>query len=355
MRNGCLRFGLAAAVLLSGCSAKAFGIGVSLDWKMRTVDATPSPTFEGPVTIGCHWTAAVDSWFKWKDTITWSGMFLVDGKDAGSFTVSYPPNGQIYMPPHKQDSSVNIFGADYDYGGTATNEFNGTTKRTVNLTAGSHKVGCAIALVGQTGESSDHKNNNTKEIAIEVQPVKHVTPAEWPSYKTPITGRIADRNRAPQAAVNNVVIPRPTLTIEINSPTYNASCNDPYNIASVQVHVHSDLPLKANRGWVDVSEPNKGWLSGKAELPAIGAGSTVPITVELATSVQPSSLVGYHSLLIQLQAKSSPDGPAFNGPAPQNANWVTLTFPTGYCPSARVIPPPQGGRKNTTPSARRPG
>jgi hypothetical protein len=359
MRNQCLRLSLATATLLSGWSAQAFGTDVSLDWKVRNVYVTPSPTFEGPVTIGCPWRATVDHAFQWKQTIQWSGMFLVDGKDAGSFTVSYPPNNQNYMPPHKQDSSVtNIYGVNYDYGGTASNQFNGTRERTVNLAAGSHKVGCAIALVGETGESSKHKKNNTKQITIEVQPLKQLAPAEFPSYKPPSTGRISGRDKAPQVAVKNVSLPRPKLTVSVINQGIDASCKDPYNIAKINLSVHADLPLGANRGWVEAFEP-QGGLSGKVELPAIGAGSSVLITVALATAVPPSTLVGHHFVVIQLQPKKAGGQPAFDPPT--GVTSATLDFPAGYCPSAKMVPPPQGGRRlqpaapKTTPPARRPG
>jgi len=317
-------------------------LAVSLDWKIRSIYVKPQPMVEGPLTIGCQWRATVDHWFKWTKPVQWSGMFLVDGQSVDTFNVLYDPNNHIYMPPQDQDASTPIeavFGGYQDYAGTATNEFNGTAEHTVTLTAGSHKVGCAIAVAGETGEASDRKGNNTKVVTIEVQPINKLSPAEFPTYKPPSTGRIGDRDKAPQSAVKNVSLPRPKLTMSVNSPTYDASCKDPYNIANVKVTVHADLPLGANRGWVDVSEPTKASLSGKAELPAIGAGWSVPITVTLATAVPPSSLIGSHSLLILLQPKSGPGGsPAFDPPA--NAEWVTLSFPADYCPSAKVIPGP---------------
>jgi hypothetical protein len=355
MRNWCLRFGLAAATLLCGWSARAFGTDVSLDWKVRYVSVTPSPTYEGPVTIVCRWRATVVDSFWWDETISWSGMFLVDGTGVSSFTASYTPNKETYVKPSKQDWAEVAGGQTF--GGTATNEFNGTREQTVNLTAGSHKVGCAIALVGETGESSNRKKNNKKQITIEVKPLKQLTPGQFPSYKPPSTSRIAERNKAPLSAVKNVSLPRPQPVVVSLESTIDANCKDPYSIAKVDVLVRTDLPLSANRGWVDISEPGKEWLSGKAELPAIGAGATVSIAVTLAAAVPPSTLAGYHNLVIRLQPKQAGGSAAFDPPADTGA---TLFFPPGYCPSAKVIPPPQGGRRlrpapNATPPARRTG
>jgi hypothetical protein len=310
----------------------------SLDWKIRNVSVKPAPTVEGPVTIECQWRATVDEHFQWTKPFHWSGMFLVDGNGIHTFNVTYAPNNVNYMPPNDQDWQVGLNSkTDYDFGGTATNEFNGTSEHMISLGAGTHKVGCTIAVSGETGESTNRKGNNTKEITIEVKPINKVAPAQWPTRNPTVS--ISGRNAAPQASAGKIVLPRPTLSLTLPTTSFDQTCADPTQIATVNVGIHSDMPLAAYQGTLVVEDLKGGLSTAQVLLPAIGANATVPMTVKLATTVPPSSLVGEHSLNVLLKPNDVGGKPSFNA---ANSAGTGLVFPSGYCPSARFNPPPSG-------------
>jgi len=335
---------LAVAGFLRG-AGRAAAQEVSLDWRIQHLSTKSDVVYEGPVTVECEWTAGIAKSGTWNKPIQWQGIVTVDGQSVRLFDRSYAPNQVSYIQPgsneYKNEAQKKLDeAAGYDFTkGTATNEFDGAIETSVSVPKGAHKIGCMVAMSGSdTHESSTQAGNNKKEIEVDVQPLKQVAPGDFPSSKPPAVASNSQRNAAPQGSVGKVVLSRPTLSLTLPTTSFDQTCADPTQIATVSVGIHSDMPLAAYQGTIVVQDPNGQLNTAESLLPAIGANATIPMTVKLATTVPPSSLVGEHALNVVLNAKDAGGKPSFHA-----ANSVTagLAFPSGYCPSARMNPPPK--------------
>ena len=291
MKRGRALLVLGLAALALACPAGASGVEVGLDWKIQHLYSTSSERFEGPLTVRCEWGATIAKRGRWSNPIHWFGLISLDGDPVLNFERSYSPNDVFYIPM------------------TATNEFNGAAEATFSVSAGAHKVGCVIAIVGSdTHEAASRAGNNRKDLTIDAKPMQHVAPATFPGAR-----------------------PKLTLTVKGTSP--NSSCQDPANVASVSLSIHSNLSLDSSKGTVrvvDATPTSPGALQSNAVvLPAIGSNSSVAVTVILGSTVPLPTLAGIHALVVSLNPYMEAGQPTFDPPGLTSA---AVGFPTGWCP-----------------------
>ena len=304
-----------------------------LDWKVRHLNLyNTASIFPGyPVNLECAWTAEVVDNGTMKGPIDWNGYISVDGEKIKVFEAKYPFLDSPYFKPEATPTHVEKFFGASNYGGTATNQFNGAV--TAIWTAkgiGPHTAECYIAQMGTyTGETLSRRADNHKKLSFQVVQPPVIKEGQWP-----------DSPKGDSSNPKALTKPKPKLVIHNVDWAVEPTCQNLNEVLKVKAQIRNlSSIMKPVKGFASVHEYGGGAYLKSPPVPLTGFENSQIITVELPVGVSPvykSALPGPRKLVLYLKDALENGQPTFYNPNPTYE--FSVTFPLGYCQPKAIAP-----------------